>query len=155
MVKIKKRVLDSSSTVSHPLPKHVSLYTAAYCCGAMAGDNRITAAIRPWHFTVACLVCIEEAWGSHICTQVIVTHQVDDMLNPSCPRLHVRADEHVIIPGLEIADQVVGRLFLLSKSHHRSTVRKENSSSGRDTGCVCLSKCRRGVAPSAWLSEKR
>ena len=42
-----------------------------------------------------------------------MAYQADDLLSPRGAGLDVRADENVVIPGLEIADQVVRRLFLL------------------------------------------
>lgn len=44
---------------------------------------------------------------------MICSYQGDDLLSPRGAGLDVRAHENVVIPSLEILDQVVGRLFLL------------------------------------------
>lgn len=48
-----------------------------------------------------------------------MAYQADDLLSPRGAGLDVRADENVVIPGLEIVDEVVGRLFLVRTSHRR------------------------------------
>ena len=64
-----------------------------------------------------------------------MAYQADDLLSPRGAGPDVRADENVVIPGLEIVDQVVGRFFLVRVSQRCHSTGGEVTSARGSSSC--------------------
>ena len=104
------------------------------CCGTMTkrGSGYTNESASAFHslFTASSQEAVRCVYLSRS-----VAYQADDLLSPRGAGPDVRADENVVIPGLEIVDQVVGRFFLVRVSQRCHSTGGEVTSARGSSSC--------------------